>query len=231
MGNSNLPSRQARGFAYLWTLMLIAFMGVSLTIGSHLYETSVRRDKERELLFIGHEFRQAIGRYYEAGQQQYPSNLEDLLKDPRQPGIARYLRKIYLDPMTGKADWGLIKVNGKIAGVYSQSKQVPIKQGNFPPGESGLVGKGHYADWVFAYPLTLAFVKPGEDEGIDAPKDGGQPGSGGKDAGKGDSGKPDTGKGAPGKDDTGKTDAGKGDPGKGDPGKADPGKNGADIKK
>lgn len=198
MGNSDLHLRQntTGGFAYLWTLMLIAFMGASLTIAGHVYETSVRRDKERQLLFVGQQFRQAIGRYYEAGPQQYPSSFEELLKDPRQPGTARYLRKIYADPMTGKPDWGLIKVNGKIAGVYSQSKQTPIKQGNFKPGEGGLVGKSRYSDWVFAYPLNLAFVKPGEEEGDDAlggAQGGAQAGADKGGVGKGEAGKPEAG--------------------------------------
>ncbi len=172
MGNSNLRLAGQSGFAYLWTLMLIAFMGVALSIGGHLYETGVRRDKERELLFVGQQFRQAIGRYYATGLQQYPSSLEELLADPRQPGNARYLRKIYADPMTGKPDWGLIKVNGKIAGVYSQSTQTPIKQANFKPGTGSLVGKKRYSDWVFAYPLNLAFIKPGEDDEFDLPQEG-----------------------------------------------------------
>ena len=63
------------------------------------------RDKERQLLFAGHEFREAIRRYLEAspaGQGSLSAfHWTDLLRDPRSPDIKRHLRRIYLDPMTG----------------------------------------------------------------------------------------------------------------------------------
>lgn len=148
------------GFAYMWTLLVIAFMGVATLIASHAYEISVRRDQERELLFVGHEFRNAIGRYYEFGQHDYPATLEDMLQDKRVPNIQRYLRRIYRDPLTGKLDWELVRLNGKIVGVRSQSKRQPIKQGNFEPEDSAFVGKSKYAEWVFVYPTNL--VLPSE---------------------------------------------------------------------
>ena len=46
--------------------MLVAFMGVGLVLASELHATAARREKERELLFIGHEFRNALGRYYDS---------------------------------------------------------------------------------------------------------------------------------------------------------------------
>ena len=53
---------RARGFAYLWVLLLVAFMGVGLMLGIDVYLTEMQREKERELLFIGHQFRAAIAR-------------------------------------------------------------------------------------------------------------------------------------------------------------------------
>jgi type II secretory pathway pseudopilin PulG len=80
------------GFAYLWTLLLVALMGSALAIGGELYATSVRRDKEAQLLFVGHEFRQALGRYLQAkggALAQYPLTLDELLQDPRTRSRAR----------------------------------------------------------------------------------------------------------------------------------------------
>lgn len=148
------------GFAYMWTLLLIAFMGVATLIASHAYEISVRRDQERELLFIGHEFRSALQRYHESGQPDYPPTLEDLLQDKRVPNVRRFLRRIYADPVTGKPDWVLLRLNGKIVGMHSVSDKTPIKQGNFDPDDSALQGKGKYSDWVFIYPRDL--VLPSE---------------------------------------------------------------------
>jgi type II secretory pathway pseudopilin PulG len=150
--------RQA-GFAYIWTLMMVAFMGVGTVIASELYATSVRRDKERELLFIGHEFRAAIERYRNSGAQGYPPTLQDLLKDPRFASPKRHLRRLYADPMTGKAEWGTVMVQGRIVGVYSLSAQKPVKQDNFEENDVGFRGKQKYADWKFVYPFDL-FVPP-----------------------------------------------------------------------
>jgi type II secretory pathway pseudopilin PulG len=149
--------RRQRGFAYLWTLMLVAFMGVGLTIAADLYATAMRRDKERELLFIGHEFRHALERYYiaAAGQNQYPLTLEELLKDPRFPTARRHLRRVYADPITGKAEWSLVLQHGRIVGIRSLSTQRPIKQDNFDDDDAGLARKSRYADWVFTYPYDL----------------------------------------------------------------------------
>ena len=58
--------------------------------------------------------------------------LEELLQDPRYPDIRRYLRKIYLDPMTGSAEWGLVTgPGGEIYGVHSLSGDEPLKKANF----------------------------------------------------------------------------------------------------
>lgn len=162
MASCNAARRRRRinGFAYLWTLLMVAFMGVGLTIAGDLYATAARRDQERELLFIGHEFRNAIASYYKAnGRNQYPQTLDELLKDPRFAGATRHLRRLYTDPVTGKAEWALVLVQGRIVGVHSLSARQPIKQDNFDDDDAGLRQKGHYADWVFTYPHDL-FIPP-----------------------------------------------------------------------
>ncbi|WP_229218946.1 type II secretion system protein [Rugamonas brunnea] len=162
MASCSQPWRRqrARGFAYLWTLLMVAFMGVGLTIAGDLYATAARRDQERELLFIGHEFRNAIASYYKAnGRNQYPQTLDELLKDPRFAGATRHLRRLYADPVTGKAEWALVLLQGRIVGVHSLSARQPIKQDNFEDDDAGLRLKARYADWVFTYPHDL-FIPP-----------------------------------------------------------------------
>jgi len=160
---SHFDCPRQNGFAYLWVLLLVAFMGLGLTLGVEMYTTGVQRDKEKELLAIGRQFRVAIRRYYESatgsgsatGRLDYPATLEDLLKDNRTPGIKRHLRKIFVDPMTGKAEWGLVRINGRIAGVYSLSDKMPIKQGSFEADDSSFYGKEKYSEWQFTYPSDL----------------------------------------------------------------------------
>ena len=151
-----------RGFAYIWTLLLIGFLGVGSLVAGELYATSMRRERERELLHIGREFRSAIGRYYESAfagaVRQYPQSLEDLLKDPRTPGMRRYLRRIYIDPMTGRAEWGLVRQQGRIVGVHSLSDSAPIKLDNFEAPEAAFQGKRKYSEWVFIHTSSVIEV-------------------------------------------------------------------------
>jgi type II secretory pathway pseudopilin PulG len=157
------PSRQ-RGFTYLWVLLLVAFMGVGLTVAVELDATVARRDRERELLAIGRQFQTAIGRYYEgqgAGAvKEYPATLDDLLQDRRVPGIRRHLRKVFVDPMTATTEWGLVTVGGRVVGVHSLATGTPIKQDNFAPEQMNLRGKQTYEQWLFVYPPDLVLDAP-----------------------------------------------------------------------
>lgn len=143
------------GFTYLGLMIIIAIMGVFLALAGEAWQVAVKREKERDLLFIGNQFRQALILYYERSPAQrirYPMSLEDLLKDPRTPGTQRYLRKIYLDPMTGSANWGLVKgPNGEIFGIHSLSEAEPVKKNNFAQVDKAFEGKTKYADWVFIH--------------------------------------------------------------------------------
>jgi len=126
-----------------------------VTIGVEVDSTFVQRERERELLSVGRQFRAAIGRYYEttlsAGRHEYPVSLDELLQDNRAAGITRHLRKVFVDPMTGKPEWGLVRVGGRIVGVHSLSDKIPIKQDGFEPEELSLRNKRKISEWVFAY--------------------------------------------------------------------------------
>jgi type II secretory pathway pseudopilin PulG len=159
------------GFTYLGLMFVILIMGTGLAAAGEVWHTAKAREKERELLFVGHEFRHAIELYYEAGPEAtktYPRKLDDLLKDPRYPSTRRYLRKIYADPFTNKPEWGLIKApDGGIMGVHSLSAGTPFKIANFRPEDRELAGKSKYAQWEFVAKPKQAgnpqAVQPGQD--------------------------------------------------------------------
>ncbi len=154
--------RSQEGFTYIGVLLAIALIGTQLALAGVVWSFAQQRQKERELLFVGGQFRTAISQYYlnpKGPQKEYPRRLEDLLKDPRYPGTVRHLRKIYADPITGKKQWGLIKLpNGGIIGVYSLSQEAPIKTGNFRPADLAFANKQRYADWKFAYAFGTANI-------------------------------------------------------------------------
>jgi type II secretory pathway pseudopilin PulG len=149
-------SREA-GFTYLALLLAIALIGVGLAGTGEVASTVAQREKERQLLFAGGEFRRAIRAYTLAspGVQRYPQRLEDLLEDKRFPFTRRYLRRIYRDPMTGQRDWVLVEApGGGIMGVHSLSTAAALKSGNFAAADKALEGKARYSEWIFAYAPT-----------------------------------------------------------------------------
>ena len=147
--------RQPRGFTYLAVLFAVAIIGVVLASTSVVWQAQVQREKEQELIFIGHAYRQAIAQYYESTPgtaKQFPKTLEDLLEDKRQTRLTRYLRKAYRDPMTASKEWGLVTgPDASIIGVYSQSARVPIKSAGFDEEDRDFVGAASYVDWKFVY--------------------------------------------------------------------------------
>lgn len=131
---------------------MVAIAGVALAGTGVLWHMESRREKEKELLFIGEEYRNAIGSYFEKSPdkvKQYPQKLEDLLLDKRSPVPVRHLRRLYRDPMTEDGDWGLILLQGRITGVASKSRDKPIKIAGFPEKQKAFEGARHYADWQF----------------------------------------------------------------------------------
>ena len=153
-GFANRPNSQA-GFTYLGLLIIVMIMGAALAATGTLFSHAAQREKERELLFIGHEFRDAIGSYYRRspGAAAYPKTLEELLDDKRFPMPQHHLRRLYADPMTGRPDWVPIALpdGGGIIGVRSSSDAAPVKTGNFDLADAAFENAKHYAEWQFIY--------------------------------------------------------------------------------
>lgn len=153
----------ASGYTFVGVMVLVAILAVvsaaTLAVGAAMKQ----RMDEEELLFIGGEFAAAFRSYFEAtpvGQRNYPGKLEELLRDPRYPGVRRHLRKIYVDPMTGKAEWGVVPAPNGIVGVYSLSTRAPLKVAEFSPVFAPLAGKSTYTEWKFGF-LPPGLVLPG----------------------------------------------------------------------
>ncbi len=136
-------------------MFAVAIAGLLLAVTSEVSSHSRQREKEKELLYVGDQFREAIALYYQrtpGAVKRYPEKLEDLLEDKRYLSMQRYLRKIHADPMTGKSQWGMIAApGGGIMGVHSLSDQRPIKSANFDTTDQSFAGGQRYSDWNFLY--------------------------------------------------------------------------------
>lgn len=172
MARNATAQRQAcRGYTYLGLLFMVALAGGALSVVGKSWSTAELREREQQLLFIGNEFRRAITSYYDAQEggspKRFPESLEDLVEDNRFPTPRRHLRRIYADPMTGKADWGLVlSPDKRIMGIYSQSEGKPMKTAYFKAAEAQFGEAAHYRDWKFAY-----------QQAAPSPDGGGAPGS------------------------------------------------------
>jgi type II secretory pathway pseudopilin PulG len=147
--------RREGGFTYLSLIILVAIIGLVSASALKLGSVLQRSRAERELLDIGAAFSDALQSYANAtpaGYPPQPPSLKELLRDPRFPGVRRHLRKVYVDPMTGKAEWGITYLGDKIGvlAVYSLSDAKAVKIGNFPSRFQGLAGKQKISEWRFA---------------------------------------------------------------------------------
>lgn len=140
---------RARGFSYIGLLALIVLIGIVLAAAGQVASTTAQRERETELLFIGHAYRAAIGRYY-ASAHRLPAALGDLVKIGDGSQAGPILRKLYRDPMTNTVDWTLLAgPDGGIIGVASTSKREPLKHAGFDAPDADFEDATTYADWQF----------------------------------------------------------------------------------
>lgn len=154
------PRRQG-GFTYLSVIILVAIIGLVAAATLKMGSVIQRSRAEEQLLDIGAAFSDALQSYADAtpaGMPTQPPSLKDLLRDPRSTAMRRHLRQIYPDPMTGKAEWGIVYLADKagVLAVYSLSDAKPVKIGNFSLRFAGFEGKQKISEWRFA-----ATGKPG----------------------------------------------------------------------
>ncbi|WP_395406770.1 type II secretion system protein [Pseudoduganella sp. UC29_106] len=151
---SLIRTGRQRGFTYLSVVILVAIIGLVGAATLRLGVTMQRAAAEEELLRIGAEFSDALQSYAAAtpaGQPTFPPSLKELLKDPRFPQVRRHLRRIYVDPMTGKPEWGLVRAGinkpgtpGAVPGATPGAPGVPPTSepptSSMSAGEGGIIG-------------------------------------------------------------------------------------------
>src|SRR3954469_8908091 len=144
-----------RGLTLVELIVTIAILAILAAGAAPIARFKVKRDKERELRYDLWTMRDAIDKYKDAADkgafqtkvdsQNYPPDLQTLVDGVDVQGKkVRFLRRIPVDPMTGKDEWGLRSTQDEpkstswggqnVFDVYSQSNG------------TGLDGT-KYADW------------------------------------------------------------------------------------
>jgi general secretion pathway protein G len=118
------PSRGSLGFSFVELVIATAVMMVLASAALPVARISIKRQKETELRRDLREVRSAIDLYKDAvtsgqiggvsvtGTEGYPPDLDTLVNGVTRANSAtgskiKFLRRIPIDPMTGKTDWGL----------------------------------------------------------------------------------------------------------------------------
>lgn len=136
-----------RAFTLLEMLVTVTVLAILASAVFPLAKNGIRRQKELELRRNLREIRMAIDAYRQdvalqkikapaAGNSNCPESLDVLVEGVPLNGKigskTRYLRRIPVDPFTGKAEWGLRSINdapdstswggGNVFDVYSMSQ-------------------------------------------------------------------------------------------------------------
>ena len=132
------PASNQKGLTYLFVMVLVVVMSISLLSVSQQWSVILKRDREEELLFRGNRIKEAIERYvadYEVQKATRPNRWPRTLKDLTKKNPKRYLQAAYLDPITGK-DFALIKTGDELHGVRSTSLDTPYNQVDFKDAQT-----------------------------------------------------------------------------------------------
>ena len=110
--------KQERGLTLVELIVTVTILAILASAAVPLAKFKIKREKERELRRELWEMRDAIDHYKDAADkgafqtkldsQNYPPDLQTLVDGVEvQTKKVRFLRRIPVDPMTGKAEWGL----------------------------------------------------------------------------------------------------------------------------
>lgn len=113
-----IRKRGERGLTLIELIVTVAILAILASAAVPIARFQIKRQKERELRQDLWMMRDAIDKYKDAADrgafqtkvdsQNYPPDLETLVKGVDVQGKkVKFLRRIPVDPMTGKADWGM----------------------------------------------------------------------------------------------------------------------------
>jgi type II secretory pathway pseudopilin PulG len=145
--------RKDSGFAMLLVFLMAACVAITLYVEVPRVAFQAERQRESMLVDRGNQFKRAIQVFVtdkiNNPTHRYPASIDEMESFNNH----RYLRRRYLDPMTGKDEWRLVHING---GVLTDSVTTQAK----PAGGNGQSGSTMPA--TGDYLSQQASLDPGE---------------------------------------------------------------------
>jgi general secretion pathway protein G len=118
------PAAEAGGYSFIELLVVVSILFVLASAAMPLAQVASQRQRESELRRNLREMRTAIDKFKDSvdqglipstevtpGSEGYPETLQKLVDGVNAAGDAsgrklKFLRRVPIDPMTGKAEWG-----------------------------------------------------------------------------------------------------------------------------
>jgi general secretion pathway protein G len=97
-------SRRESGFTLMELMVVVAIIGILVSMAVPTYRTAVERTKETVLRQNLSVIRDCIDQYY-ADKGRYPDGIDSLVSEG-------YLRHLPVDPITEKSDWVTVPYTG-----------------------------------------------------------------------------------------------------------------------
>ena len=117
-GNRGLMNRQSKGYTLLILLFAVSVISIGLLTAVPVWQTQIQRENEKELIFRGKQYIEAVRLYQLKRPGQYPKTLEELVEE-------KCLRRLYRDPMTSHGEWNLILPYQRGATATQASQKSP----------------------------------------------------------------------------------------------------------
>jgi type II secretory pathway pseudopilin PulG len=137
---SQLKRKNQRGYVLLAILFALTLLIIGLAAAAPSAATALKRTKEDELVRRGQQYSLAIRRFYKKFGR-YPSDIDQL----ENTNNIRFLRRRYLDPLTGKDDWKPIQFGQARPALGFFGEKVTTTGGASPAGPglgSSTIGTG-----------------------------------------------------------------------------------------
>jgi type II secretory pathway pseudopilin PulG len=105
MKSSRARSKES-GYVLLAVLLTMTLLLILLSVEAPRIAQQIKRDKEEEMIHRGKDYATAVKRFVHKNGGRYPASVEQL----ENTNHIRFLRKKYVDPMTGESDWKMVHV-------------------------------------------------------------------------------------------------------------------------
>ena len=112
------------GFALLLVFLMAAMIAITMYMAIPRVAFDAQRQKEDLLIYRGEQYKRAI-EVFSRANKRYPAKIEDL----ENTNNRHYLRRRYIDPMTGKDEWRAVHTNGMTLTDSKVQKQPQKKDG------------------------------------------------------------------------------------------------------